>query len=49
MLDKAAQTLQRQADSLAEMSPERAILDQFALLIKLEHAIAQRRYAETNK
>jgi hypothetical protein len=49
MLDKAAQTLQRQADSLAEMSPERAILDQFVLLIKLEHAIAQRRYAETNK
>jgi Mg-chelatase subunit ChlD len=49
MLNNAARRLQHQADSLAETDPERVILEQFVLLIKLEHALEQRRYEEANK
>jgi hypothetical protein len=49
MLDKAAQALEVRADSLEELDPEHAILKQFALLIRLEHALEQERCAEANK
>lgn len=49
MLNKAAQALELRADSLAETNPEYAILNQFVILIRLEHALEQKRYAEANK